>query len=155
MMELVVAVDRHWAIGREGRLLFSIPDDLRHFRELTWGKSILYGRKTLATFPGGKPLPGRTNLLLTHRAENLPDDLSVVDINSVPEDCIVVGGASVYRQLLGQCRVAHVTKIYADGDGDVFFPDLDSHPDWQLVWQSEQRQWQGLHYCFCKYIAAV
>lgn len=152
MMELIVAVDARWAIGREGKLLFSIPDDLHRFKELTWGRTIVYGRKTLETFPGKKPLPGRTNLVLTHHPELLPEGATAVTAIDVPDDCIVVGGASVYEQFLARCSVAHVTKILADGGGDSFFPDLDAHPDWQLVWQSESMQWRGLRYCFCKYI---
>lgn len=150
-MELVVAVDEHWAIGREGALLFSIPQDLRRFRELTWGRDIVLGRRTLETFPGRKPLPGRRNLVLTHRPQELPEGFEASSAEEVPDNCVVVGGADVYRQLLSRCTVAHVTKIYADGGGDAFFSNLDASPDWTPVWQSELLEWEGLSFRFFTY----
>ena len=154
-MELVVAVDERWAIGREGALLFSIPEDLHRFKALTWGKPIVLGRKTLDTFPGRRPLPGRANLVLTHHPESLPEGFEAIGLEDVPEDGVVVGGEDVYRQLLDRCSVAHVTKIFADGRGDAFFPDLDAHPDWMLDWQSEQQEWNDLQFRFCKYLRVV
>lgn len=152
-MQLIVAVDRNWAIGRDGELLFHIPEDLHRFKKRTWGKPIVYGRKTLATFPGGGPLPGRTNYVLTHHPEKLPPDAIALDsLDKVDADCIVVGGASVYEALLPKCAAAYVTKIDADGEGDAFFPNLDAHPDWQLAEQSEAKRWNDLTYRFCKYV---
>ena len=151
-MQLIVAVDHSWAIGREGRLLYQIPEDLHRFKELTWGKAIVFGRRTMDTFPGGSPLPGRRNYVLTHHPETLPPNAIGVDsLEQLDADIIVVGGALVYEALLPRCTVAYVTKIDDDGEGDAFFPNLDAHPDWQLTEQSEPKVWNGLTYRFCKY----
>ena len=151
-MRLIVAVDKNWAIGREGALLFRIPEDLHHFKALTWGQTIVYGRKTMATFPGGKPLPGRRNLVLTHHPETLPPGAEGLVTLSGLEEAFVVGGASVYVQLLPQCTEAYVTKVDADGGGDAFFPNLDASPEWRLAETSEPKQYQGLTYRFCRYV---
>ena len=151
-MRLIVAVDKNWAIGREGELLYHIPEDLHHFKALTWGQTILYGRKTMDTFPGGRPLPGRRNLVLTHHPETLPPGAEAVETFSGLEEAFVVGGASVYAQLLPQCTEAYVTKVDADGGGDAFFPDLDASPEWRLAEASESKQYHGLTYRFCRYV---
>lgn len=151
-MQLIVAVDEGWGIGNRGELLFSIPDDLHRFKELTWGKKIVFGRATLATFPYGKPLPGRVNYLLTHNDGDIPlGCVGVTAADRLENDCIVVGGESVYRALLHRCDVAHVTKIHARAEADRHFPNLDDAPDWQLVRQGETRQHNGVSYCFCRY----
>jgi dihydrofolate reductase len=157
-MELIVAVDAAWAIGRAGKLLYSIPEDLSHFRKLTWGAALVLGRKTLATFPGGQPLPGRRCYVLTHHPETLPEGcIGVTAPERLPETLAqearvcLVGGASLYASLLPACDRAWVTKISAQGGGDAFCPNLDALPDWQLTWQSEEHQWQGIPYRFCRY----
>lgn len=151
-MRLIVAVDRNWCIGRAGELLYHIPEDLHHFKALTWGQTILYGRKTMATFPGGKPLPGRRNLVLTHHPETLPSGAEAVETFTGLEEAFVVGGASVYAQLLPRCTEAFVTKVDADGGGDAFFPNLDASPEWRPAEASEPRQYDGLTYRFCRYV---
>ena len=151
MIALIAAVDCNWAIGREGKLLFSIPEDLHRFRELTVAKTILYGRRTLSTFPAGRPLEGRTNLVLTHSPETLPEGCMQADLRNLPDELLVVGGAEVYKQMLPLCRKAWITKVEADGHGDRFLVNLDADPEWRLTACSEEKKWQDLTYTFCQY----
>ena len=151
-MNLIVAVDRHWGIGLENDLLFRIKADLRHFRSLTLGKTVVLGRKTLETFPEGKPLPGRTNIILTRQNDfsaegsiichNL-DELWTVLAGLDPDEVFIIGGASVYHNLLPYCHRAYVTWIDATVDADCHFPDLSRQPGWQLTdpgdWQCENQ----------------
>ena len=119
-MNVIVGVDSNWAIGNKHQLLVSIPNDMKHFREETTGKVVVHGRKTLATFPQGLPLKNRTNIILTtdksfqvkdaivvHSIEELLEELKKYN----EEDIYIIGGESVYRQMLPYCKVAHVTKV--------------------------------------------
>ena len=117
-MECIVNVTPDWGIGRHGELLVAISADLRRFRQLTQGKTVILGRKTLATFPGGRPLKGRRNLILSRSPGFAPEGAEVYPdmdalLAAAPEDSFVIGGASVYRALLDQCSTAYVTKIEA------------------------------------------
>ncbi len=147
-MKLIVAVDRNWAIGKDGGLLVSIPEDMKFFRETTKGATVIMGRKTLESFPGGKPLKGRTNIVITsdtsYRAgeENEWPDRSLIIIHDIdelenvltePDEAFVIGGASIYRQLLDACDTAYITKINHEFDADVFFPNLDEDPEWEIA----------------------
>lgn len=158
-MELIAAVDRDWAIGRGEELLFSIPEDLARFKSLTWGKAIVYGRKTMITFPGGKPLPGRKNYVLTHQPEQVPAPArgvaSVEELLEVARQeptLFVAGGEQVYRQLLPFCDGARITQIDAQGGGDRFLSNLDRMLEWQLAEASEWKRWQDLRFRFCRYL---
>ena len=137
-MNLIVAVDKNWAIGLHNKLLVSIPADMKFFRETTMGKVVVMGRKTLESFPGGQPLKKRTNIVLTSDQNYKVKDAVVV--NSVEalleelrqyndEDIYVIGGESIYRQLLPYCKVAHITKIDHAYEADTYFPNLDEMPD--------------------------
>lgn len=157
-MELIVAVDRDWCIGRGDQLLFSIPEDLARFKALTLGKAIVYGRKTMATFPGERPLPGRTNYVLTHQPELIPAPARGFDsvenlLEAAREESklFVVGGQQVYEQLLPQCQGAWVTQIDVRAGGDRFCPNLDQMNQWQRTEQSAWRDWQDLRFRFCRY----
>jgi len=141
-MNLIVNVDNAWGIGREGRLLAHLSADMRRFKQLTVGQVIVLGRKTLETFPGGRPLPDRTNIVLTRsRSLEIPGvqicrDLAelAARLAEVATDRVfVVGGASVYRLLLPFCRLAYVTRMQADFAADAWFPNLDQDPAWRLV----------------------
>ncbi len=159
-MNLIVAVDNNWAIGNKGRLLVSIPNDHRHFREETTGRVVVLGRKTLQTFPQGLPLKNRTNIILSgdrnyqvkdaavvHSLEELREELRQYD----PKDVYVIGGESVYRQLLPFCDVAHVTKIDRRYEADSYFPDLDADPEWEITADSEEQTYFDIAYRFLRY----
>ncbi len=136
-MNVIVCADRDWGIGREGDLLVRISADLKRFKALTLGHPVILGRKTLATFPGGRPLPGRRNLVLSRDPDFCPQGVEVFrDVESLaaaaPEDSFVIGGGEVYRQLLPWCGTAYVTRLAEAYPADAWFPDLDRDPAWQL-----------------------
>ena len=159
-MNLIVAVDNNWAIGNKNKLLVSIPNDMKHFREETTGKVVVLGRKTLETFPQGQPLKNRTNIILTknknfkvkdaivvHSLEALLEELK----NYEDEDVYVIGGDSVYKQLLPYCNIAHVTKVDHEYEADTYFPNLDKDPEWQITAESDEQTYFDLPYQFLKY----
>lgn len=159
-MNLIAAVDKNWAIGRNNELLVRIPDDRKFFREMTTGKVVVMGRKTLESFPNGLPLKNRTNIVLTHNKNYKVKDAIVV--NSIEElhevlsgyadeDIYVIGGETVYRQLLDECDTAHITKIEFEYDADVYFPNLDEMPEWRITADSEEQTYFDLEYFFYKY----
>jgi len=137
-MRLIVAVDQNWAIGRGGELLARIPADLRRFKEITMGHPVLLGRKTLATFPGGRPLPGRENFILSSTPGYAVEGARVLSsveeaLRLCPADTFVIGGGRVYETMLEHCDRAYVTRLCAAFDADTWFPDLDALPDWALT----------------------
>lgn len=159
-MNIIVAVDNNWAIGSRNKLLVSIPRDQKHFREETTGRVIVLGRKTLETFPQGQPLQNRTNIILSrdrnyrvkgavvvHSMEELMEELKKYD----PKEVYVVGGESVYRQLLPYCDTAHVTKIDHAYEADAHFPDLDRDPEWEITADSDEQTYFDIAYTFLKY----
>ena len=155
-MNAIVVVDQNWAIGFGGDQLFYIPADLKHFKELTTGHPVILGRKTLATFPGGRPLKGRPNLILSRNPDFAPEGAQVYpDLDSLlaaaPEDSFVIGGESVYRALLPHCSVAHVTKVDASFEADTWFPDLDKDPNWYIDETSKDMEHEGLIFRYVTY----
>ena len=155
-MNLIVAVDENWAIGKGGDQLVYLSADLKRFRELTTGHPVILGRKTLATFPGGRPLKNRRNLILSATPGYAVEGAEVFgDVDSLlsaaPEDAFVIGGESVYRALLDQCDTAYVTKIQAAFPADRYFPDLDQHPDWRVTEQSDPLEEDGLTFRYVTY----
>ena len=139
-MELIVAVDRGWGIGNKGELLCRVSADLKNFRALTTGKTVILGSKTLSTFPGGRPLKNRRNIILSRRTDYLVEGAEaahsaeeVLSMLTEEEAAVVIGGESVYRLLLPYCNTAYVTKFEGDFEKDAFFPNLDSDPAWQVV----------------------
>lgn len=160
IMNIIVAVDEKWAIGNKNKLLVSIPNDQRHFREETTNKVVVLGRKTLQTFPQGLPLKNRTNIILSGDRNYTVKDAVVVhsveelleELKQYPtEDVYVVGGESVYRQLLPYCDVAHVTKIDHRYEADTYFPNLDDDPAWEITADSDEQTYFDLAYSFLKY----
>ena len=159
-MNLIVAVDKNWAIGKDNKLLVSIPQDMKFFRETTMGKVVVMGRKTLESFPGGQPLKKRTNIVLTrdknykvkdaivvHGVEELLEELKNYD----EKEIYVIGGESIYRALLPYCKVAHVTKIDHAYEADTYFPNLDEMEDWEVTGVSEEQTYFDLEYVFTLY----
>ena len=135
-MELIVAVYEDWGIGREGTQPIALKADRRFFREMTRGAMVIVGRRTVLDFPEQKPLPNRVNVVLTRSTSELPGFVVCADVeeavalaNTAPR-AMVIGGGSVYRQLLPYCDVAYVTKVRCNPLSDTFFPNLDQDPDW-------------------------
>ncbi len=159
-MNLIVAVDKNWAIGNNNKLLVRIPDDMKNFRKTTTNKVVVMGRKTLESFPNGLPLANRTNIILTtNKSYQKKDAIIVHDMEELhkelkkyaSEDIYVIGGESIYRQLLDECDVAHITKIDYGYDADTYFPNLDEKPEWKIVADSEEQTYFDLEYVFLKY----
>ncbi len=159
-MNLIVAVDRSWAIGKNGRLLVRIPADQQLFLKETTGKTVIMGRKTLESLPGGLPLAKRENIVLSREkgfsvkgasvCGSVEEALDLVKDKN-PQDVFVIGGESIYRQFLPYCQTAHVTWIDYRYDGDTFFPNLDQDQQWRLVQESEEQTYFDICYCFRQY----
>ena len=157
-MKLIVAVSENWGIGKNNDLLFSIPKDMKFFRETTMGKTVILGRKNLESFPGAKPLPKRPNIILT-RDKNFTCEGATV-VNSIDElfamdfdkdDAFVIGGEEIYRQLLLYCDKCFVTKVKETADADKFMVNLDEDPEWKLTQESEEIEDNGHIITFCTY----
>lgn len=159
-MNLIVAVDKNWAIGNDNKLLVSIPQDMKFFRETTIGKVVVMGRKTLESFPGGQPLKQRTNIVLTtDKNYSVKDAIVVHTIDELleelkkynEEDIYVIGGESIYRQMLPYCKLAHVTKINHAYEADTYFPNLDEKNEWVVTGVSDEQTYFNLEYEFVRY----
>lgn len=158
-MRQIVVVDKHWGIGKKNDLLFSLPADMKHFREMTTGKVVVMGSNTLLSFPGGKPLKNRTNIVLWPGGELrdvciVVQDLAALfaEIKKYPaEDVFVVGGAMMYRTLLPYSEEAIVTKVEADGGAEVFYENLDEQENWECVSVGEPVDTNGFTIRFCTY----
>lgn len=159
-MNLIAAVDENWAIGKNNQLLVRIPADQKFFREMTTGRVVVMGRKTLESFPNGQPLKNRTNIVLTHNKDYAVRDAVVVhSMDELHEelkkydsdDVFVIGGEKIYEQLLDECDVAHITKIDFAYDADAYFPNLDKNPDWEITGDSEEQTYFDLEYYFYRY----
>ena len=161
-MNQIVNVNLSWGIGKDGDLLCHIPEDMRFFKDMTMGKTVVMGRKTLESFPGGKPLKGRKNIVLTRSldTDGSPEtELFYVNgkeqlFELLPKDTsevFVIGGESIYRLLLPYCDTFYVTKNTCTGDADTFYPDLDNEPGLSLVYESEEKEHNGVSYRFCTY----
>ena len=156
-MNAIVAVDKNWAIGHKGKLLVSIPNDMKMFREETTGKVVVLGRKTLATFPNGLPLKNRINIVLTKDENFTAGDAIIVhsidelleELKKYPtEDVYIIGGDSVYKQMLPYVDVCHVTKIEHAYEADSYFPNLEKSGEWEMVKKTEEMTYFDLEYTF-------
>lgn len=157
-MKLIAAVSADWGIGKDNGLLFNIPTDMKFFRETTKGKTVILGRKNLESFPGGKPLKNRVNIVLT-RNRNFTCEGAVV-CGSVEElfglgydlsDAFVIGGEEIYRQLLPYCDTCLITKVSASVPCDRYMVNLDELPEWVMAEQSPQTEDNGYKITFCTY----
>ena len=141
-MNAIAAVSLDWGIGKDNDLLFHIGEDMKRFRALTTGGTVIMGRKTLDSMPGGKPLPRRRNIVLTRQEDFAREGVEVarsqeevlrLTAGEDPEKVWVIGGGEIYRQLLPYCRLCWLTRVYARPESAVFFPDLDTLPLWQVL----------------------
>ena len=154
-MNMIVAADRNWGIGKDGGLLTHLPGDLKYFKERTLGKVVVMGRKTLESLPGGKPLPGRTNIVLTanpfctvvHTMDELREECAKYD----PENVMIIGGGTVYNMLMEECDSLFITKIFGEFDADAFIRNADLLPDYKIVWHSDVQEENGIQYQFLEY----
>lgn len=159
-MNIIVAVDKNWGIGYQNKLLNSIPEDMKFFRQTTTGKVVVMGRKTLESFPNGLPLKNRTNIVITGDYSYKVKDAIIVhsieealeELKQYPTDDIyVIGGESIYRQMLPYCDIAHVTCMDYAYQADTWFPNLDDDKEWVLVADSEEKTYFDLEYMFKMY----
>lgn len=162
-MNLIVAVDKNWAIGKDNRMMWSIPADMKFFRETTKGNIVIMGRKTLESFPQGQPLKDRVNIVITENCDYKVK--GAVIVHSVEEalkeaenhdgDVYVIGGESVYRAMLPLCNTAFITKINHAYDADTYFPNLDENDEWRMTKISEEQTCFDLEYYFTVYERVV
>ena len=156
-MDLIVAVYDDWGIGKDGTQPVALSADRKFFRETTRGATVIVGRKTLADFPGGKPLPNRVNIVLTRQ----DIELEGVEVCHSPEEAValaenaprafVIGGGSVYKQMLTFCENAYVTKVHCTPESDTFFPNLDEDPHWYLAEVLQSGTENDIDYQMCLY----
>lgn len=158
-MNAIVVATRNWAIGQENHLLFSLPSDMRRFRALTMGSTVLMGRKTLDSFPGGKPLPKRRNIVLSSQdlivegAECVHSFNEMRALAAAEDNVFVIGGGSVYTALLAQCKRVYLTRVELEvKEADTFFPNLDKLPGWVIESVSEPITENEITYRFVDYV---
>lgn len=159
-MKLILAADENWAIGYKGGLLCYIPGDLKYFKERTKGKTVVMGRATLESFPGKKPLPMRNNIVLTRNTDYQAEGATIVHSRSELKDALdnikaddvyIIGGGKVYGDFLPMCDTCYITKIYGKFPADTHFVNLDETDQFEVVWQSEMQQENGIRYQFFEY----
>ena len=156
-MELIVAVYDDWGIGKAGTQPVVLCADRQFFRETTRGAMVIAGRKTIEDFPGKKPLPGRVNVVLTRTDGEFPgftvchSPQEAQKIADTAQRSFVIGGGSVYRQMLPLCHSAYVTKVHCSPESDTYFPDLDQDPQWYLETVLQSGQENGISYEMCLY----
>lgn len=160
-MNLIAAVDNKWAIGYQNKLLISIPDDKKLFRELTIGNVCIMGKNTLLSLPGGRPLDSRINIVLTHdEAFKVAGAIVVHSVEEAIEeaekygekDIFVVGGESIYRQFLPYTDTAYITYIDYSYQADRYFPSLEQDGEWVLSEESDEQTYFDVEYYYRKYV---
>lgn len=158
-MKAILHADREWGIGKDNSLMFSIPEDMKFFRQTTSGNAVVMGGNTLRSFPGGRPLKNRVNIVLS-RTLGKRDDCIVVDtfeklageiLRYDTDRVYVIGGACIYDMLLPYCDEVLVTKVDAVGGADTFFRNLDEDGDFSLVSRSDAVESNGYTLHFCTY----
>ena len=158
-MKAIVAVDKKWGIGKKNGLLFSLPEDMKYFKEKTLNKVVVMGSNTLKSFPGGRPLKDRVNIVLFPGGEKRDDCTVVGSLDELIEvlkkydtdDVFIIGGAMFYKTMLPYCSEVLVTKVDADGDAEVFYENLDKLPAFTCVLESEEIETNGYRIRFTVY----
>lgn len=157
-MDAIVAVYDDWGIGRDGDQPIALSADRRFFRNTTKGSTVIVGRKTLAAFPGGQPLPKRRNIVLSRQnitidgVEIAHSPEEAVEICKTDETVFVIGGGMVYRQMLPMCDRAYITKVHVTPESDTWFPNLDEMPEWKMAEVIESGEENGIRYEMCLYV---
>ena len=156
-MEAIVAVYEDWGIGRDGTQPVALSVDRKFFREMTRGAMVIVGRRTVADFPGQKPLPGRVNVVLSRQGVEIPgftlcgSPEAAVELAKTAEKAMVIDGGSIYRQMLPYCDSALVTKVYCNPGSDTYFPNLDEDPAWEMAEVMLSGEENGIRYEMCRY----
>lgn len=158
-MKAILHADKEWGIGKNNKLMFRIPADMKFFKETTTGNVVVMGSNTLKSFPGGEPLKNRTNIVLYPGGEKRKDCIVVdsleelfTEIKKFDDDKVfVIGGAMMYKTLLPYCSEVLVTKVDAVGNAEVFFENLDNNKNFELVYESEPTLTNGLKITFTRY----
>ena len=156
-MDAIVAVYDDWGIGRDGTQPIALSTDRKFFRETTRGAMVIVGRRTIDDFPGKKPLPGRVNVALTRTETEIPGFTvchtpeAAAELAKGAEKAMVIGGGTVYRQMLSFCDRAYVTKVHVTPESDTFFPNLDEAEDWELSEVLQSGEENGVAYEMCLY----
>ena len=151
-MELIVAVYDDWGIGCEGTQPVALSVDRKFFREMTKGAMVIAGRRTIGDFPGKKPLPGRINVALTRTQQEIPgftvctSPEEAVELAKTVQRAMVIGGGSVYRQMLPYCDTAYITKVHTVIPCDTYFPNLDEMEDWYIAESMMSGEENGIDY---------
>ena len=161
-MNIILAADRNWAIGKDNDLLIHLPGDLKYFKKMTTGKTVIMGRKTLESLPGGKPLPNRRNIILTRSADfqvsgaevlnSIEDVLHLIKSGNLKSDeAFVIGGADIYKQMMPYCDKFYITKIDAELPADRYFVDLDEVDGLEITWTGPIEEHKGTKYQYVLY----
>lgn len=161
-MKLIVVTEKNWGIGKENKLLVHLPGDLKYFKERTQGKVVIMGRKTLESLPGGRPLPKRVNIVISRNPVFQPEGCvmaascqeavkKALALAGSDDNVIIMGGASIYEQMLPLCDTCYVTRLEQEFEADCSFPNLDEDPDFQVVWESPKQEENGVAYRFVEY----
>ncbi len=156
-MELIVAVYDDWGIGKDGTQPVALSADRKFFRETTRGAMVIVGRGTIQDFPGQKPLPGRVNVALSRTCDEIPgftvckSPEEAAELAKQADRAMVIGGGSVYRQMLPLCDTAYVTKVHTTVEADTFFPNLDEDAQWELKEVLQSGEENGISYEMCLY----
>lgn len=159
-MKAIVAVDKNWGIGKDGGLLVHLPGDLKYFKEKTIGQTIIMGRTTVESLPGGKALPDRTTCCLSRDMSYKRDDcimfyndsdLLVGLTYNNTEEVYVCGGAQIYLTFFDKCESFLVTKIFEEYEADKHFPNLDERDEFAVVWSSDVQEENGVKYQWLEY----
>ena len=169
-MKAIVAVTANWGIGKDNNLLISIPEDMKFFRRTTANAIVIMGRKTLESFPGSKPLKNRINIVITRDESYAPEGVVIVHTpdeavsralelqkTELTEDgnernIFVIGGASIYEQMVDLCDTVYVTKVSKVYDADAFFPDLDKREGWSIASETDGQEYEDMTYKFVTYV---
>ena len=161
-MNIILAADRNWAIGKDNDLLIHLPGDLKYFKKITTGKAVIMGRKTLESLPCGKPLPNRRNIILTRSVDfqvsgaevlnSVEDVLHLIESGNLKSDEVfVLGGADIYKQMMPYCDKFYITKIEAELPADRYFVDLDEVDDLEITWSGPIEEYKGTKYQYVLY----
>ena len=158
-MNAIACADLGWGIGKDGDLIYNIPEDMKFFRTMTAGKTVIMGRATLESLPGGKPLPKRRNVILSKTLDSVegaeicrtPVEICELLKEEESENVFVIGGEQVYRDMLPFCETVYITRVEAESEADRRFVNLDALDEWKIAEQSERFEHEGLFYSFVTY----